>query len=106
MSGFSIAMPLKMRIYAEYLPDDFRMNDYMASNNERMTKALRNGGVHVLDIHTGFLNSAKRTSDTPLFFRLDQNWSPTGVLSAAETVNATLDKIRTDHPAVVIKVLD
>ena len=89
--AMGVAMvPLKMRIYAEYLPDDFRMNDYMASNNERMTKALRNGGVHVLDIHTGFLNNAKRTSDTPLFFRLDQNWSPTGVLSAAETVKSAI----------------
>jgi alginate O-acetyltransferase complex protein AlgJ len=85
-----VMVPLKMRIYAEYLPDEFRMNDYMASNNERMTKALRSGGVHVLDIHTGFLNSAKRTSDTPLFFRLDQNWSPTGVLSAAETIKAAI----------------
>jgi hypothetical protein len=48
--AMAVAMvPLKMRIYAEHLPDDFRMNDYMASNNERMTKALRSGGVLVLD---------------------------------------------------------
>lgn len=87
--AMGVAMvPLKMRIYAEHLPDDIHINDYMGANNERMSKALRGAGVPVLDLHTAFLNSPKRASDTPLFFRLDQNWSPTGVMVAAEAVKA------------------
>ena len=87
--ALGVAMvPLKMRIYAEHLPDDVKINDYMGGNNERMTKVLRDAGVHVMDLNTAFLNSPKRASDSPLFFRLDQNWSPSGVLVAAEAVKA------------------
>lgn len=85
--AMAVAMvPLKMRIYAEHLPDDVKVNDYMSTNSDRMVKVLRNAGVHVLDINTAFLNSPKRTSDSPLFFRLDQNWSPNGVMVAAEAI--------------------
>lgn len=85
--AMAVAMvPLKMRIYAENLPDDVKVNDYMSTNSDRMTKVLRSAGVHVMDLNTAFLNSPKRTSDSPLFFRLDQNWSPSGVMVAAEAI--------------------
>ena len=68
--------PLKARIYAEHLPDDVKINPYMEGNYERMAKALRAGGVTVIDLNAPLLNNPKRDSDTPLFFRLDTHWTP------------------------------
>lgn len=85
--AMAVAMvPLKMRIYAEHLPDEIKVNDYMSANGDRMAKILRGAGVYVMDLNTAFLSSPKRTSDSPLFFRLDQNWSPSGVMVAAEAI--------------------
>lgn len=81
-------VPLKMRIYAEHLPDDIKINAFMAGNYERMRQALQSTRVNVIDLNTAFLNSPLRTSDTPLFFRLDTHWTPTGAILAAETVKA------------------
>ena len=46
-NGVSMAVtmvPLKMRIYAEHLPDSIKLNDYVSGNYERMTKALQAAG--------------------------------------------------------------
>jgi alginate O-acetyltransferase complex protein AlgJ len=84
-------VPLKMRIYSEQLPDDIKINDFMAGNAERMNKALQAVQVNVIDLNTAFMNSPKRNSERPLFFRLDTHWSPTGVLVAAEAIKAGID---------------
>lgn len=81
-------VPLKMRIYSEHLPDNVQINAFMAGNYERMRKALQLAQVNTIDLNTAFLNSPLRHSDTPLFFRLDTHWTPTGAILAAETVKA------------------
>ncbi|TXT35301.1 MAG: hypothetical protein FD135_4983, partial [Comamonadaceae bacterium] len=90
-NGVSLALtmvPLKMRIYSEHLPDSVKLTDYMAGNYEQIGKALQALGVTLIDLNTPFLNSPKRNSDTPLFFRLDSHWSMTGVMLGAETIKA------------------
>ena len=93
-NGVSMAVamvPLKMRIYSEHLPASVKINDFMAGDYERMRKALQSARVNVIDLNTSFLNSPKRSSDTPLFYRLDTHWTPTGAMLAAETIKATVD---------------
>jgi alginate O-acetyltransferase complex protein AlgJ len=84
-------VPLKMRIYAEYLPDNVRLNPYLESNYERMSDLLRRSGVAVADINTAFLNSPKRNSASPLFYKLDTHWSLTGAMVAAEAVKKEIE---------------
>jgi alginate O-acetyltransferase complex protein AlgJ len=81
-----VMVPIKMRIYAEHLPDDLKVNAFMTGNYERIEGALREGQVNVININSAFLKSPLRTSDTPLFFRLDTHWSSTGALLGAETI--------------------
>ncbi len=92
-NGIALAFtipPLKARIYAEHLPDNVKINPYMERNYDRMVKTLRAGGVNVIDLNKPFLNSPKRDSDTPLFFRLDTHWAPAGAMLAAETVRTEI----------------
>jgi alginate O-acetyltransferase complex protein AlgJ len=93
-NGVSLAVtmvPLKMRIYSEYLPDSVNLSDFMATNYEQIGKALQAGGVTFIDLNTPFLSSPKRKSDTPLFFRLDSHWSFTGSMLGAQTIKAGID---------------
>ena len=93
-NGVSLALtmvPLKMRLYSEYLPDRVKFTDYMAGNYEQIGKALQAAGVTFIDLNTPFMSSPKRNSDTPLFFRLDSHWSFTGSMLAAETIKAGID---------------
>lgn len=113
-NGVSLAVamvPVKMRIYSEYLPDDIKLNDYMTGNYGRMALALQAANVNVIDLNTAFLQSAQRNSDTPFFFRLDTHWTPTGALAAAEAVkagvaaNATLNKAMAAVPEEGFKIV-
>lgn len=93
-NGIELAVvmaPLKMRIYAEHLPDTLKLNDYMKGNYDRMQQLLSSNKVNVVDVNTAFLNSPKRDSDTPLYFRLDTHWSPTGAMVAAEAIKVAID---------------
>lgn len=90
-----VLVPMKMRIYGEYLPDSRPLGAYGAGYYDRVAGSLRSGGVHVVDLNRAFLDSPKRKSDTPLFYRLDSHWSRTGALLAAETVKADIQ----DMPA-------
>jgi alginate O-acetyltransferase complex protein AlgJ len=83
-----VMVPVKMRVYSEHLPEDIKINDYMAGNYDRMSKALQAANVNTVDLNTAFVSSPKRNSDTPLFFRLDTHWTPTGAMLAAETIKA------------------
>ncbi|NEX61074.1 alginate O-acetyltransferase AlgX-related protein [Noviherbaspirillum galbum] len=84
-------VPIKMRIYAEHLPDNLKLSDYLAGNYERVAGEMKAGGVNVLDLNTAFMTSPKRTGDAPLYFRLDTHWAPNGALLAAETIRAQID---------------
>lgn len=84
-------VPIKMRIYAQYLPESVHLNPYMEGNYERMSNLLRESGVAVADINNAFLNSPKRNSSPPLFYKLDTHWSLTGAMVAAEAVKKKID---------------
>ena len=84
-------VPLKVRVYAEHLPDSIQLSDYVAGNYENMRKSLEVAGVTAIDLNTPFLSSAKRNSDAPLFFRLDTHWTLTGAMLAAETIKAGIN---------------
>ena len=84
-------VPVKVRVYAEHLPNNIKLNDYTVGNYERINKALQAAGVTVIDLNTPFLNSPLRNSDTPLFYRLDGHWSLIGAKLAAETFKAGIE---------------
>ncbi len=86
-----VMVPLKMRIYAEHLPDSIKVNSYMSGNYARMSGVLQAAKVNVIDLNTAFLSSPKRSSDTPLFFRLDTHWTPSGAMLAAEAIKTGID---------------
>ena len=79
-------VPIKMRIYAEYLPADLKINDFMMGNYERMTSELTSCGVVVFDLNSAFLTNPLRNSATPLFFKMDTHWSNTGAMLAAQSI--------------------
>lgn len=90
--ALAVAMvPLKMRIYADHLPDHIKLNPYMVTNYERMSNLLHKSGVAVLDLNTAFLNSPKRSGSSPLFYRLDTHWSLDGAMVAAEAVKRDIE---------------
>ncbi|TXT35302.1 MAG: hypothetical protein FD135_4984 [Comamonadaceae bacterium] len=84
-------VPVKVRVYAEHLPNNIKLNDYTVGNYERINKALQAAGVTVIDLNTPFLNSPLRNSDSPLFYRLDGHWSLIGAKLAAETFKAGIE---------------
>jgi alginate O-acetyltransferase complex protein AlgJ len=88
-------VPAKVRLYAEYLPDSIKLNDYMAGNYESMSKSLEAAGVTVIDLNTPFMKSALRDSEPHLFYRLDGHWNFVGVKLAAETLKTSIDTIPT-----------
>ena len=93
-NGVTLAMtmvPLKMRIYSENLPDSIKLTDYMSGSYEQIDKSLTAVGVTLINLNTPFLNSPKRNSDTPLFFRLDSHWNLTGSMLAAETIKSSIE---------------
>jgi alginate O-acetyltransferase complex protein AlgJ len=93
-NGVTLAVtfvPLKMRVYSEYLPDAIKVNSYMTGNYERMAKTLKASQVNFIDMNTAFLSSPKRISDTPLFFKLDTHWAPSGSLLGSEAIKAGID---------------
>jgi alginate O-acetyltransferase complex protein AlgJ len=84
-------VPLKARIYAEHLPNDARINSYMADNYEHMAQRLRAAQVNLINLNSPFLNSPKRNTEFPLYFRLDTHMSPAGTMLTAEIIRAEID---------------
>ena len=92
--GIALALtivPSKVRIHADQLPADKPLDSYTADKYENAVKTLRAGGVNVINLNEEFLKSPHRTSDTPLFLRLDTHWSPSGAYLAAETIKKGID---------------
>ena len=87
-----VIVPSKIRIHAEHLPDSVKLDPYTADKYETVAKTLTDAGVNVVNLNQPFLSSPLRNSDTPLFLRLDTHWAPAGVLLAAQTVKAEIDK--------------
>jgi alginate O-acetyltransferase complex protein AlgJ len=86
-----VIVPSKIRIHSDQLPDGKPLDSYTADKYENAVKALRSGGVNVVNLNQAFLASPHRNSDTPLFLRLDTHWSPSGAALAAETIKASMD---------------
>lgn len=86
-----VVVPSKIRIHADQLPENKPLDSYTAEKYDSIYKTLRAGGVSVVNLNQSFLNSPHRTSDTPLFLRLDTHWSPAGAMLAAETIRAAID---------------
>ena len=84
-------VPIKMRVYSEFLPNDTKLNEYTNTNYDRMLGNLKAQNINAADLNTAFLASGSRTGDTPLLFRLDSHWTPTGAMVAAEAVKKSLE---------------
>jgi alginate O-acetyltransferase complex protein AlgJ len=83
--------PIKSRIYAENLPAQLPLSPFMASYYDSVLQTLRGAQVNAVDINSVFMNSPKRNADTPLYYRLDSHWSPSGALLAAQTIRTAID---------------
>ena len=87
-----VIIPMKMRIYSEFLPPSSKMNREMVIQYDRILKAFRAGHVEAVDLNTPFMAKANREGPFPLFLKLDTHWSPSGALLGAETIKAEIQK--------------
>lgn len=104
-----VIVPSKIRIHSDKLPDNKPLDNYTADKYDNIYKALRAGGVNVVNLNQSFLISPHRTSDTPLFLRLDTHWSPSGAMLAAETIKAEIDanpSLKTAFAATAVEKYD
>jgi len=79
-------VPIKMRIYADFLPEQAKLSPYMTANYERILKALKGKGVNAVDVNTAMMKSPIRTSVSPIFLKGDTHWSQIGAMVAAEAI--------------------
>jgi len=79
-------IPIKMRIYADYLPEQAKLSPYMAANYERIIKVLKAKGVSAVDVNTAMMKSPIRTSISPIFLKGDTHWSQLGGMVVAEAI--------------------
>jgi alginate O-acetyltransferase complex protein AlgJ len=84
-------VPIKMRVYAEHLPDSVKLSDDLRGNYARIAQSMRASQLRVIDLNTAFTTSPERTGESPLYFRLDTHWAPAGALLAGTTIKAGID---------------
>ena len=84
-------VPIKMRVYAEHLPDSVKLSDDLRGNYARIAQSMRAAQLRVIDLNTAFTTSPERTGESPLYFRLDTHWAPAGALLAGTTIKAGID---------------
>jgi alginate O-acetyltransferase complex protein AlgJ len=84
-------VPSKIRIHQEQLPANKPIDAYTNGKYDDIVAKLESGGVQVANLNKAFLASPHRSSDTPLFLRLDTHWSHTGSLLAAETIKSKIE---------------
>ena len=84
-------VPSKIRIHQEQLPANKPIDAYTNTKYDSIVSRLEASGVQVADLNKAFLGSVHRSSDTPIFLRLDTHWSHTGSMLAAETIKAKID---------------
>lgn len=88
----TVAMvPLKIRVYSEFLPDELKLNSYVQGNYNQMLGVFSSAGVNAADLNSAFLSSPLRSGDTPLYFRLDSHWTPAGAMVGAEALKKSLE---------------
>jgi alginate O-acetyltransferase complex protein AlgJ len=85
-------VPIKARLYAEYLPTDKPISDRILNRYSAAILKLNTNGVKTVDLNSAFLNNPKKDSNFPLFLRTDSHWSPQGAYFAGTEI---AQKIRT-----------
>ncbi len=83
-----VLVPSKMETYVEQLPDDFKLSAYMKGFNDAVLGALRAENVQVIDLKAPLRKAALENTSSPLFFRLDTHWTPSGAMAAAQAIQA------------------
>lgn len=86
-----VIVPSKIRIHADQLPPSKGLDAYTEGKYENAVKELKALGVTVVNLNQPFLASPDRSSDTPLYLRLDTHWSPAGAALAAKTIKGVID---------------
>ncbi|MDP2416828.1 MAG: hypothetical protein Q8M33_05010 [Hydrogenophaga sp.] len=92
--GIALAMvmvPSKIRVNADQLPDNVKLDAYTAGKYDNAVKALKAAGVNIVSLNQAFLTSPNREGEKSLFMRLDTHWSHSGAMLAAETIKAEID---------------
>ena len=84
-------VPSKIRIHQEQLPAGKPIDAYTNEKYDTLVARLEAGGVQVANLNKAFLASPHRSSDSPIFLRLDTHWSHTGAMLAAETIKAKIE---------------
>ena len=84
-------VPSKIRVHQEQLPSGKPLDAYTNDKYDSIVSRLEAGGVQVANLNKAFLASPHRSSDTPIFLRLDTHWSHTGAMLAAETIKAKIE---------------
>lgn len=88
----TVAMvPLKIRVYSEFLPDEIKLSPYVQGNYSQMLGVFSSSGVNAADLNSAFMNSPERSGETPLYFRLDSHWTPVGAMVGAEALKKSLE---------------
>jgi alginate O-acetyltransferase complex protein AlgJ len=86
---FVTLVPLKMRIYQQFL--NTPLTPYLAGAYAQMMDKMRSQGLSAIDLNQPFMRYAQQQpSDSFLYFKLDTHWSPNGALLAAETIRDAL----------------
>ncbi len=86
-----VLIPMKMRVYGEFLPANVHLNNAMIGQYDYALKKLI-PSVNVIDLKTPFMKDSNRNGGPfPLFLKLDSHWSPSGVFLAAETIKAGIE---------------
>lgn len=86
-----VIVPSKIRIHSDQLPANKPLDAYTEGKYENAVKELKSLGVNVVNLNQPFLASPDRSSDTPLYLRLDTHWSPAGAALAAKTIRSVID---------------
>lgn len=79
-------VPSKIETHAEQLPDDFKVSRYMQGFYDSMLSTLRSAGVAAVDLKKPLRNAALQNADSPVYFRLDTHWAPSGAMAAAQAI--------------------
>jgi len=87
-----VLVPLKMRIYSENLePNRALLNPFMEDTYNNVAMRFSQEDINFTNLNEVFLKSSERNGLTPLYFKYDSHWSPTGAMLAAKAIKNTID---------------
>jgi len=78
-----VLVPMRARIYREFLPDNFRMGAEAEQRYATLLAEWRRAGALMPDLATAFAGLRTRERD-PIFFKQDNHWRPPAAYLAAE----------------------